>query len=219
LANNGQAILCTIHQPSAVLFQEFDRLLFLAKGGKTVYFGNVGPNSRTLLDYFETQGARKCGGTENPAEYMLEIVNQGTHPNTGKEWSEIWKESDEATAVYGELNRIHSEKGGEESVGADNLDATSEFAVPFWTQLHTVTYRIFQQYWRMPSYVYAKFSLGIASGLFVGFSFWKSDSSLQGMQNIIFSVFMICAIFSSLVQQVIGSHLFHFRFHTECSND
>jgi ATP-binding cassette subfamily G (WHITE) protein 2 (PDR) len=36
LANNGQAILCTIHQPSAILFQKFDRLLFLAKGGHTV---------------------------------------------------------------------------------------------------------------------------------------------------------------------------------------
>lgn len=34
LANNGQAILCTIHQPSAILLQSFDRLLFLAKGGK-----------------------------------------------------------------------------------------------------------------------------------------------------------------------------------------
>ena len=36
LANNGQAILCTIHQPSAILFQEFDNLLFLASGGRTV---------------------------------------------------------------------------------------------------------------------------------------------------------------------------------------
>lgn len=36
LADNGQAILCTIHQPSALLFQEFDRLLFLASGGRTV---------------------------------------------------------------------------------------------------------------------------------------------------------------------------------------
>lgn len=35
LADSGQAVLATIHQPSAILFQEFDRLLFLAKGGKT----------------------------------------------------------------------------------------------------------------------------------------------------------------------------------------
>ena len=39
LSKAGQSILCTIHQPSAMLFQRFDRLLFLAEGGKPVYFG------------------------------------------------------------------------------------------------------------------------------------------------------------------------------------
>jgi len=39
LSKSGQSILCTIHQPSAMLFQRFDRLLLLADGGKTVYFG------------------------------------------------------------------------------------------------------------------------------------------------------------------------------------
>lgn len=39
LTNSGQAVLCTIHQPSAMLFQRFDRLLLLAPGGRTVYFG------------------------------------------------------------------------------------------------------------------------------------------------------------------------------------
>ncbi|KAJ5543796.1 CDR ABC transporter [Penicillium frequentans] len=42
LARSGQAIMCTIHQPSAVLFQTFDNLLFLVKGGQTVYFGELG---------------------------------------------------------------------------------------------------------------------------------------------------------------------------------
>jgi ABC-type cobalamin/Fe3+-siderophores transport system ATPase subunit len=41
LARSGQAILCTIHQPSAILFKEFDNLLLLARGGKTVYFGGL----------------------------------------------------------------------------------------------------------------------------------------------------------------------------------
>lgn len=39
LVNSGQAVLCTIHQPSAMLFQRFDRLLLLQPGGKTLYFG------------------------------------------------------------------------------------------------------------------------------------------------------------------------------------
>ena len=36
---------------------------------------------------------------------------------------------------------------------------------------------------------------------FIGFSFFESDNSLQGMQNIIFSIFMLTSILSSLVQQ------------------
>lgn len=73
LTRNGQAILCTIHQPSAMLFQRFDRLLLLAKGGKTVYFGEIGRNSRTLLNYFERNGGPKCPSGANPAEHMLEV--------------------------------------------------------------------------------------------------------------------------------------------------
>lgn len=78
LADAGQAVLCTIHQPSAILFQEFDRLLFLAKGGKTVYFGPIGKNSETLINYYERNGARKCGDEENPAG-RLESEHDSAH--------------------------------------------------------------------------------------------------------------------------------------------
>ena len=36
LADHGQAILCTIHQPSSLLFDSFDRLLLLQRGGEMV---------------------------------------------------------------------------------------------------------------------------------------------------------------------------------------
>ncbi|KAK0111195.1 hypothetical protein ONS95_001570 [Cadophora gregata] len=93
LKNSGQAILCTIHQPSAMLFQHFDRLLFLAKGGKTVYFGDIGTNSKTLQDYFERNGAPQCPPAANPAEWMLEIIGAAPGSSTEIDWPETWPET------------------------------------------------------------------------------------------------------------------------------
>lgn len=76
LANVGQAVLCTIHQPSAVLFEEFDELLLLQSGGRVVYHGELGADSRTLLDYFERKGAEPCPPDGNPAE-----VRDSTYTN------------------------------------------------------------------------------------------------------------------------------------------
>ncbi|KAJ5816604.1 CDR ABC transporter [Penicillium robsamsonii] len=202
LAEHGQAVLCTIHQPSAMLFQQFDQLLFLARGGKTVYFGPVGDNSSTMLEYFESNGARQCADSENPAEYMLGIVNAGQN-NKGQDWFDVWKQSNESKQVQTEIDRIHKEKENNPPADDDNSSRSySEFAMPFWFQMKQVTYRVFQQYWRMPSYVLAKWGLGIASGLFIGFSFFGAKTSLQGMQTVIYSLFMICTIFSSLAQQI-----------------
>ena len=59
-----------------------------------------------------------------------------------------------------------------------------------------------EQYWRIPSYILAKFGLGISSGLFIGFSFFQADNSLQGLQDVIFAIFMVSTIFSTLIQQI-----------------
>ncbi|KAI1105535.1 ABC-2 type transporter-domain-containing protein [Jackrogersella minutella] len=201
LADSGQAVLCTIHQPSALLFQQFDRLLFLARGGKTIYFGDIGANSRTMLDYFEERGARRCDDQENPAEYMLEIVNEGVN-NRGEDWHELWKSSPERRSVNTEIDRIHAEKANETSSSQPESDDEGEFAAPFFTQLQVVTYRIFQQYWRMPSYIGAKWGLSLAAGIFIGFSFWKAQSTQAGMSNVMFGVFMIATLFSPFVQQI-----------------
>ena len=41
-------------------------------------------------------------------------------------------------------------------------------------------------YWRSPTYLMAKMMLNIVGGLFVGFTFFKRDNSLDGTQNKIF---------------------------------
>ena len=160
LADNGQAVLATIHQPSAMLFQEFDRLLFLAEGGKPVYFGDIGKNSRKLLDYFEREGARPCGSDENPAEYMIELAGS----DSTRDWNKVWKESPEAAEVDGQFKHmVAEEKRNDSSSDQGSLEEHSEFAMPFWQQLLAVTIRVFQQYWRTPIYIYGKFLLGLTS--------------------------------------------------------
>ena len=141
-----------------------------------MYFGDIGENSSTLTSYFTAHGARECGKDENPAEYMLEIAAMKDH-----DWFETWKNSDEAREVSNGIEQIAREKANAHDNDQPDENAHSEFAMPFTQQLTEVTYRSFQQYWRMPSYISAKMLLSIGSGLFIGFSFWDADTSQQGM--------------------------------------
>ena len=204
LKNSGQAILCTIHQPSAMLFQRFNRLLFLAAGGKTVYFGEVGENSRTLANYFEANGAHKCPDNANPAEWMLEVIGAAPGSHTDIDWHQIWRDSQEYAEVHKEIDRLESERPKEAPASSNQTDKESyrEFAAPLAVQIREVTDRVFQQYWRTPSYIYAKFTLCLFSALFVGFVFFRAPLSHQGLQNQMFSIFLLFTIFGQLVQQI-----------------
>ncbi|KAK5006696.1 hypothetical protein LTR28_006184, partial [Elasticomyces elasticus] len=103
LADAGQAILCTLHQPSSVLFEYSDGVLLLKAGGCVVYSGELGHDSRTMVDYFEKNGARKCPDHMNPAEYMLEAIGAGNPDYKGKDWAVVWEESDEHHARSDEI--------------------------------------------------------------------------------------------------------------------
>ncbi|ODQ78009.1 hypothetical protein BABINDRAFT_172476 [Babjeviella inositovora NRRL Y-12698] len=199
LADNGQAILCTIHQPSAVLLKEFDRLLFLQKGGNTVYFGDLGENCDTLIDFFEKYGAPKCPPEANPAEWMLEVIGAAPGSHANQDYHEVWMNSVEFGNVQSELN--HMEQELSKLPRDDDPESRKEYAASIPYQYSLVTKRVFEQYWRTPSYIYSKLFLAISSSLFNGFSFFKADKSLQGLQNQMFSVFMFLVIFNTLVQQ------------------
>jgi ATP-binding cassette, subfamily G (WHITE), member 2, PDR len=201
LSKAGQSILCTIHQPSAMLFQRFDRLLFLAKGGRTVYFGDIGENSRTLIDYFERNGAPTCPAGENPAEWMLSAIGAAPGSSSEVDWPQAWKSSPEYQAVQDELERLRSDVSSQDHSSEAEKSSFREFASPLWDQFLIVTHRVFQQYWRTPSYIYSKFILCCSVGLFVGLVFLNAPLTIQGLQNQMFAIFQILSIFGQLVQQ------------------
>ncbi|KAJ4303905.1 Multidrug resistance protein [Collariella sp. IMI 366227] len=200
LTKSGQAILCTIHQPSAMLFQRFDRLLFLAKGGRTVYFGDIGKNSSTMTSYFERNGGFPCPHDANPAEWMLEVIGAAPGSVSDIDWHNTWRESAEYASVQEELQRL--KVNAKESPALANDEAGyREFAAPFGQQLLSVTHRVFQQYWRTPSYIYSKAALCTLVALFIGFVFFKAPNTIQGLQNQMFAIFNILTVFGQLVQQ------------------
>ncbi|EAW15031.1 putative ABC multidrug transporter [Aspergillus clavatus NRRL 1] len=203
LTKNGQAILCTIHQPSAMLFQRFDRLLLLAKGGKTVYFGEIGPESRTLMDYFARNGGPSCPPGSNPAEHMLEVIGAAPGAHTDIDWPAVWRNSPEYQQVHRELSQLR--QLADTSSRMDSADSSNygEFAASFPAQVYEVGLRVFQQYWRTPSYIYSKALLTIGSSLFIGFSFFKADNTAQGLQNQMFGVFVFLFVIIQLILQII----------------
>ncbi|KAF1959984.1 P-loop containing nucleoside triphosphate hydrolase protein [Byssothecium circinans] len=195
LADEGQAILCTVHQPSESLFSMFDRLLLLRKG-RCIYFGDIGANSQTVNRYFKERGAATCAVKQNPAEWLMEVT---ASPTQSVDWGKEWERSTEKHLVQQRIQVLCDQLHKTENDDMKRL----EFATSSLTQLRTVTSRLFKHFWRTHTYLYSKAALCLGSALVIGFSFWFSPNTLQGIQNEIFAIFLLMTIFTNLDQQII----------------
>ncbi|KAM0323344.1 hypothetical protein ACHAQA_008937 [Verticillium albo-atrum] len=202
LTRSGQAVLCTIHQPSAILFGEFDRLLLLAPGGKTVYFGELGDSSKTLIDFMERGGAPKCSPDANPAEWMLNVIKPSTDGVPGIDWHKNWRQSTEFEAVKQELDRLRGLKSADQVTADGESSQHEEFVTSFWTQFWQVLIRTNRHFWRSPTYIWSKVLLS----LYLGYSF-NATNTIQGLQNQLFAIFMFLVMFGNLNEQIMPMFL------------
>ncbi|EER38850.1 ABC drug exporter AbcA [Histoplasma capsulatum H143] len=213
LTNSGQAVLCTVHQPSAILFGQFDRLLLIAPGGKTVYFGDLGKGSSRLIDYFERNNAFPCPKGANPAEWMLEVIQPPADGSKGPDWHQIWLDSPEYTAVKSELQRLRSlptgginPENGTKIADEKDHSQHQEFVTSFWTQVLVVLRRTFRHYWRSPAYIWTKTILIALSTIYLGFSF-RANNTIQGMTNQLWAIFMLFIPFININEQIMPMFL------------
>jgi len=199
LADTGMPLVCTIHQPSAVLFEQFDRLLLLAKGGRVTYFGDIGKKSGTLIKYFTKNGVRDCGKDENPAEYILEAIGAGVNGKSLADWHEVWKQSPEYTVIQQELETITQDTSNHHS---DN-EEVREFATPLWYQFWEVYKRMNVIWWRSPFYNLGRLFNSTYVGLVAGFSYFHLQNSASDLRSRVWLEFVttivgILFIFSAL---------------------
>lgn len=69
LAHQDKTIICTLHQPSAAMFAQFDNVYLLAKG-QCVYQGSP----KTFIPFLTSQNF-ECPKYNNPADYSESLLD------------------------------------------------------------------------------------------------------------------------------------------------
>ena len=125
-----------------------------------MYFGDIGKNSSILTSYFESQGAHPCPPDANPAEWMLQVIGAAPGAVATRDYADAWRESKEYAEMKKELARKREiAKAASITNKKERKMALAPFAASFGAQLMACTHRVFQQYWRTPSYIYSKLAL------------------------------------------------------------
>lgn len=68
LASQGRTVICTIHQPSALVFEKFDHL-YAVTSGRCIYQGPI----NALVPYF-SQFDLNCPPYHNPADFCTFLL-------------------------------------------------------------------------------------------------------------------------------------------------
>ncbi|KAJ4287405.1 ATP-binding cassette transporter snq2 [Collariella sp. IMI 366227] len=200
LAAAGQAILCTIHQPNAALFENFDRLLLLKSGGRCVYFGDIGKDAYILRDYLKRHGA-VAKDTDNVAEFMLEAIGAGSSPRIGnRDWADIWADSPELANVKDAISQMKEER---KAAGAQrNPELEKEYASPLWHQVKVVVHRANLAHWRTPNYLFTRLFNHFVIALLTGLTFLNLDNSRQSLQYTVFVMFQVTVLPALIISQI-----------------
>ncbi|GMF16882.1 unnamed protein product [Phytophthora lilii] len=173
VADTGRTIVCTIHQPSAVVFGVFDSLLLLKRGGEMVFFGDLGDEASNLVNYFESiDGVAKLENDYNPATWMLEVIGAGVGNDSGDKtdffFVGLFKASEQAREMEANLDR---EGVGRPSRAVPALEFKRKRAASNWRQAVFLTKRWFDLYWRTATFNLTRFIVSLILGLVFGMAY------------------------------------------------
>lgn len=189
IASEGIAVLCTIHQPSSQLFQLFDNVLLLARGGRQIYFGPTGPGARTVIDYFANHGF-VMDEHANPAEFILETVSPVGGTTDGPDFGELWRSSPQAAAILDDIQNF-KEKRLAVTSGEQGRREIKSYASSWMSQYLLLCERNWKSNWRDGSYLTTRLFICIFNGIFCGFFFYKTKNDSQGPQSLSLAILML----------------------------
>ncbi|PPD85938.1 hypothetical protein GOBAR_DD17121 [Gossypium barbadense] len=199
IVNTRRTIVCTIHQPSIDIFEAFDEIILMKRGGQIIYSGELGQNSCKLIEYFEgIPGVPKIKDNYNPATWMLEVTNPSSEAELGVDFAHIYKESH----LY-QRNKELVQELRVPAQGSKELHFSTRFSQNRWEQFKACLWKQHLSYWRNPTYNLGRMILAMVSSVLYGALLWNKGQKVdndQDLFNIMGStyVFMVCIGASNL---------------------
>ncbi|KAL3530879.1 hypothetical protein ACH5RR_010201 [Cinchona calisaya] len=178
--DTGRTVVCTIHQPSIEIFEAFDELLLMKRGGRVIYGGKLGEKSQTMIDYFQNiPGIPPIRDGYNPATWMLEISTPAAEERIGGDFAVLYRTSEQYREVEASIQRASVPP-----VGSQPLKFTSTFAQDAFSQFKICLWKQNLVYWRSPSYNAVRIFFTTMSALIIGTIFWDVGSKRDSIQNL-----------------------------------
>ncbi|CAK7336270.1 unnamed protein product [Dovyalis caffra] len=178
--DTGRTVVCTIHQPSIDIFEAFDELFLMKRGGQEIYVGPLGRHSTHLIKYFEAiEGVSKIKDGYNPATWMLEVSSSAQEMALGVDFANVYKNSDlfrRNKALIAELSTP--------APGSMDLYFPTMYSTSFFTQCMACLWKQHWSYWRNPPYTAVRFLFTTFIALMFGTMFWDLGSKVNSTQDL-----------------------------------
>ncbi|CAI9094454.1 OLC1v1030198C1 [Oldenlandia corymbosa var. corymbosa] len=205
--DTGRTVVCTIHQPSFDIFDSFDELVLLKRGGEEIYVGPLGKNSSELIDYFQAiPGVSKIKDGYNPATWMLEVTSVAREAALGIDFADFYQTSD----LYWR-NKALIDELSVPAPDSEELHFATRYSQSFYTQFLACLWKQHWSYWRNPGYSVVRLFYSNAIALMFGTIFWnlgtkrnKEQDLFNAMGSMYAAVLSLGVQNSSTIQPVVA---------------
>eukprot|EP00210_Caulerpa_lentillifera_P002676 g2556.t1 len=191
LVEDGTTICATIHSPSPLAYELFDRIILLLRG-QLVFFGK-----RTeAVPYFESLAIANASNIANEAEWLTDVIVTADREKRQSEFAEQFSNSHLKQSLVTELDKLTNETVEVSPEILRELKVKRATVTPFWTAI-----RVFLKYrsrknFTDPSFLGPRLGDKTIFSFLIATLFWGigDDFATDNYYNIAALLFMWCIL-------------------------
>ena len=208
LSSEGRTIVCTIHQPSARIYEMLDDVLILSEG-MSIYRGSA----EHMVPYLSSMGLR-CPSYHNPADFVIEVASGEHDPRAVSKLAAAQKEDfckqeegfhTTSRTPSGTCTPYNKDKIKQNHVKNPCLeklrstatsifmpDSQQHYVATTWTQFKILLWRTFTCILRDDQLVTVRLFSYVSVGLLIGGLYWNRGNDASATFNNGAMIFFCC---------------------------